>query len=92
MADETDEYGLPVGYLGSTRSMKHIVPMDGAEHAMVECFCHPDITEANQTAALMGLDELGVQSAEPGELIFRHHAAAPFTSTEIRLEADEEDD
>lgn len=73
----------------SDRPITHMVPMDGTEHTVVECYCHPDIHESNGTAALMGLEDAGVQASPTGALCFMHHPAARATRWQEWQEIDE---
>ena len=80
----------PEDYPGSTRDILHLVPVDGVEHTMVGCFCHPNINEANTFHAEMGLEDVGVPESEPGLLIFVHHKAGDSHVTEFRWEMDDD--
>jgi hypothetical protein len=76
-----------------SRRISHMVPMDGTQHELNDCFCHPDIHEANRTRSVTGLDEVGVAEADAGALIFMHHPAADTSRwQEWREVSDDEDE
>lgn len=73
----------------SSRQISHIVPRDGTEHEMAECYCHPEIHETNAVAATMGLDEAGVKDDVSGALTFVHRSASSTAEWDIGYETDD---
>lgn len=71
---EAEARPVPEGEpLYAAREITHVIPVDGFDHQMVDCICHPDITEENAFAAQIGLDEsYGVKRKGEGALIFSH--------------------
>lgn len=61
----------------AAREIQHVIPVDGFDHELEDCICHPEIREESAFAAKIGLDEsLGVNRRGSGALIFSHNKLA----------------
>jgi hypothetical protein len=85
------ERPLPEGEpLYAAREITHVIPVDGFDHEMEDCICHPEIKEENAFAAQIGLDEsLGVKRKGKGALIFSHNKLADARKYRFVEEYDE---
>jgi hypothetical protein len=89
-----EERPAPAGEpLYAAREISHVIPVDGFDHEMEDCICHPQIREENAFAAQIGLDEsLGVKRKGKGALIFSHSKLADAHEYRIVEEYDEWED
>jgi hypothetical protein len=61
----------------AAREIQHVIPVDGFDHELEDCICHPEIKEEYAFVAKIGLDEsLGVKRRGSGALIFSHNKLA----------------
>jgi hypothetical protein len=91
---ETEARPLPEGEpLYAAREISHVIPVDGFDHEMEGCLCHPEIREEYAFAEQIGLDEsLGVKRKGKGALIFSHKKMADTSQYRIIEEYDEWED